>query len=330
MLSSRTQAIGEPPTKKARISRQKSAFTHQLPSPDAAPGSSSENAGLLSSISPKRKPFQSFRDRLFTHAEETTPEESNGIPTQQKPRSKTSIAPIFKQNLAAAFQVGAEPSKHVPTIREQPTRELSPETGPDDLIKRLKKHYRESAETIQERAMIHLQQAHSDVSRRFREATKGEEAFLAKMEQQHKTLCEPLDKLSIRSRVRDPVDGSARQLTKAVESLVADVETQAAEFEADLAKLWKELEVADAEVARVYRENLTDGRDAHGGAGEAAQIADVLTQLWAGIKKQIQGAEDEIADLGDAAVAAMKDVEKEYRKVTLPDLHIFFKSIDEP
>jgi hypothetical protein len=158
--------------------------------------------------------------------------------------------------------------------------------------------------------MIQLQQAHSDVTRKFREAMQGEEAFLAKMEKQNKTICAPLDQFAIRSQQHNPVDGSVRVETDTVGDLVAGAQAQVTEFEADLAKLWGELEVADAEVARVYRENLRDGQDAQGGDGEAAQLADTLTQLWAVIKRQIQGAEEEIAELSDAAVAAMKDVEK--------------------
>ncbi|KAK0626893.1 hypothetical protein B0T14DRAFT_562760 [Immersiella caudata] len=232
--------------------------------------------------------------------------------------------------MAAAFQTTPEASYHGAVTHNEADREPSPEADPDELIKKLKKYYLDSAETVHERAMIQLQQAHSDVSRKFREAMQGEETFLAEMEKQNKTLCALLGQFSIRSQQHDPLDGSVRVETDTVGDLVANVERQVEEFEANLGKLWGELEVADAEVARVYRENLTDGRQAHGGDDDAAQLAETLTQLWVGIKKQIQGAEGDIAGLSDAVVAAMKEVEKDFRKATLPDLHIFFQSIDEP
>jgi hypothetical protein len=40
--------------------------------------------------------------------------------------------------MAVAFQTGPESSHHVPATRQQPAREISPETDPEDLIKRLK------------------------------------------------------------------------------------------------------------------------------------------------------------------------------------------------
>lgn len=67
------------------------------------------------------------------------------------------------------------------------------------------------------------------------------------------------------------------------------------------------------------------------------------------IEKEIGEAEEEVAGLGEEAVGMMKEIEKvslgeercrvwdgranglqDFRKATLPDLHTFFQSIDEP
>lgn len=139
MLSARGNAQpGEPPAKKLRIAKQKPGIIHQLPSPDAALGSSSQTAGLPSSTSPKRKFSQSFRDRIFTQNDDPLVEVPNNLPSQQKARPKTTIAPIFKQNITSSFQAAPQSSYRVPSARLAPIRELSPETDPEDLIKRLK------------------------------------------------------------------------------------------------------------------------------------------------------------------------------------------------
>ncbi|KAK4453817.1 hypothetical protein QBC34DRAFT_475771 [Podospora aff. communis PSN243] len=332
MLPGRSRAAAdEPASKRLRISNQKAGSIHQLPSPDPAPGSSSENAGHPPSISPKRKLSQSFRDRIFNRSNETPVEAPKPLPKQQELRPKISIVPIFKQTMAAAFQATPEPSYRDPATHKEPDREPSPESDPEEMIKRLRKHYLDSAETVHERAKIQLQNAHSEVTRKFREAMQGEEVFLAKMERQNRTLCAPMESFSIRSQQEDPVDASIHtETTDTVGDLVSNVERQVMEFEAELAKLWEQLEGADAEVARVYRESLAGGRGAQESDEEAAQLAETLTQLWTAIKKQILEAEEEIAMLSGSAVAAMKEVEKDFRKATLPDLHIFFQSIDEP
>jgi hypothetical protein len=139
MISAQSRAAAdEPASKRLRISKQKSGAVHQLPSPDPAPGSSSENARDPSSISPKRKLSQSFRDRIFNRGNEAPAEVPKPLPKQQKTRPKMSIAPIFKQNMAAAFQTTPEANYRDPATRKEQDREPSPETDPDELVKRLR------------------------------------------------------------------------------------------------------------------------------------------------------------------------------------------------
>lgn len=139
MLSARLKTTnGEPPAKKLRISEQRSGAIRQLPSPDASLGSSSENTGLASSISPKRKLSQSFRDRILTRNDERSGTVPDVLPSQSKLRTKTSIAPIFKHNIAATWEAGTESGSNIPKPLKQSVREPSPEPDPEDLIKKLK------------------------------------------------------------------------------------------------------------------------------------------------------------------------------------------------
>ncbi|KAK4150979.1 hypothetical protein C8A00DRAFT_45736 [Chaetomidium leptoderma] len=145
--------------------------------------------------------------------------------------------------------------------------------------------------TLHKQATMRLSQTHADLSRQLTRAlTHADTAFLAETEAQIKTLAQPLDRFRIRSQQRGGPDGAVRSEEHSVAELVARAEEQLRGFEDEVAGLWRE-EVVEREIAE---------------------------------------AEEEVVELGDEAVGVMKEIEKDFRKATLPDLHTFFQSIDEP
>ncbi|AEO57001.1 hypothetical protein MYCTH_2125988 [Thermothelomyces thermophilus ATCC 42464] len=147
------------------------------------------------------------------------------------------------------------------------------------------------ATTLHQSATMRLAQAHADLSRRLTQTlVKSDAAFLESTEAHVRKLTQPLDAVRIRSQQRGR-DGALRSEESTVGELVARAEEQLREFEKCMAELWAEWAVADEE---------------------------------------IEEAEEEAVDLGEKALALMKGIEKDFRKETLPDLHTFFQSIDEP
>ncbi|KAK0754680.1 hypothetical protein B0T18DRAFT_42739 [Schizothecium vesticola] len=286
-------------------------------------GSKPKAEGRSLSENTKPKTVSSFRERLFVGAKKPSPAKTktSAASVQKKTHRKTSIAPIFKLSHTAAFQEGPN---------RQTWREPSSDVEPDILIKKLKKHYQENAETLQKKATTQLQQAYSDLSYRLRDTLKGETAFLAAIETQNRTLCAPLSQEEIRYDEYGPADGEVRTIRKVVGSLVTDVETKLSKVEADVNQLWAEWETAEAEVEKVYRETLPnqDGQDDP--TADTARFTDILARFRTAIGKEIEDAEAEVDQLSEAAIIMMKEIEKDFRKQTVPDLHIFFQSIDEP
>ena len=140
MRSGRTRPnSGGPPSKRPRASKTKAEATRQLPSPKAVFSSSTDNTGSSVALS-KKKAAQSLRDRLFFPKKKMLGEDSHSTAEPQKPRPKTSIAPIFAKRVAAAFE--DDESDRGPSSSESHRRlvqEPSPETDPEDLIKELKR-----------------------------------------------------------------------------------------------------------------------------------------------------------------------------------------------
>jgi len=143
LLSMRSGRIrpnpGGPPSKRPRTSKTKAEATRQLPSPKAVFSSSTDNTGSSVALS-KQKAVQPFRDRLFFPKKKPLGEDSHSTAEPQKPRPKTSIAPIFAKRVAVAFE--GDELEHGPSSSEshrRPLQEPSLETDPEDLIKELKR-----------------------------------------------------------------------------------------------------------------------------------------------------------------------------------------------
>ncbi|KAK1760588.1 hypothetical protein QBC47DRAFT_408647 [Echria macrotheca] len=280
------------------------------------------------SAAPKSKPTVSFRDRLFqaTKPAPASPKNSGG--GVKKSRAKVSIAEVFKPKAPARFRDVAKSmlSSHSP--RQQ--RKEFPDADPEDLIKRLKKHYLDTATNLHERATIHLQQAQSDLTRHLNHTLPDETSFLAHIETQNKTLCAPLSEFVIRSEQRDPNDGSVRVANNTVAELDGTVRTRLQSLEMELDGLWKEWDAAEAEVQRAERAYNTSSGGEMGGSAEGGRFEEVMESYRGLIEAEIEEAEEEVDGLAEAVVGEMREIEKEFRKATLPDLHVFFQSIDEP
>ncbi|KAK4113568.1 hypothetical protein N656DRAFT_844475 [Canariomyces notabilis] len=305
--------------------------TKQLPSPRMTNPSSNDNIGSSSSSGgskSKTQPTQSFRDRVMQPPRRTSPRFTvPGNPARQPNQKKRSVAPFFKR-IEAAFQDKplkpndtSEPSNKT----QRPT--LSPSPDPDELIRQLQDHYLQTASSLHTHATSQLSRAHSLLSKKLADSvTSPDEAFLAETEAHVKKLATPLDKFTIRSQQRG-ADGTIRTEQDTVGELLARAEAQVKEFETQLSVFWQEWAIAEGEVKSALKEILARGSGEKDTGGEEEEIIRRFREV---VERVIGQAEEEAVVLGEEAVGLMKMIEKDFRKATLPDLHTFFQSIDEP
>ncbi|KAL2152619.1 hypothetical protein VTH82DRAFT_5803 [Thermothelomyces myriococcoides] len=214
---------------------------------------------------------------------------------------------------------------------------------------RPKEHYLQTATSLHESATMRLAQAHADLSRQLTQGlAESDAAFLESAEAHVRKLAQPLDAVRIRSQKRGR-DGALRSEESTVGELVARAEEQLREFEKSVAELWAEWAAADEEVKTLMKglvslsssssssssfsspEGIQGGNEGMDTVGIACEEGEeMLRQFRKTIEQQIEDAEQEVLGLGEEAVALMKGIEKDFRKETLPDLHTFFQSIDEP
>ncbi|GAB1315103.1 hypothetical protein MFIFM68171_05313 [Madurella fahalii] len=339
----------EPLSKRLRSSKSRSdkaALSEKkqhLPSPRPTNPSSTDNITPSSSSverNPKPKPAQSFRDRLLPPPKEAAPLPSvTGGPAEKRLHGKPSIAPFFKR-IEAAFQEKPSATKGINSHAATTARvlSLSPSPDPENLVKQLKDHYLQTATSLHRLATAHLSQTHTRLTNKLNHTILSpDESFLAETEANIKKLSLPLDKFTIRSQQRCPgPDGTTamRNEENSVGELLARAEEQVKEFEKEVGGLWQEWAVAEAEVKGVLTAifpSPVDGEngDEHGGEREGDE-ADLLRMFRETIETEIAEAEEVVVELGEEAVGMMKEIEKDFRKATLPDLHAFFQSIDEP
>lgn len=139
--------------------------------------------------------------------------------------------------------------------------------------------------------------------------------------------------------------------------LIARAEAQVSVFETEVAGLWAEWTAAEGEVKELLKgvvsfAGVSGGGKGEGGGGiggaDGGDEGEVMVKRFReAIEREIAEAEEEVAEIGEEAVGVMKDIEKvswermlrsgrlltreqDFRKATLPDLHTFFQSIDEP
>jgi hypothetical protein len=129
-----------------------------------------------------------------------------------------------------------------------------------------------------------------------------------------------------------------------VGELLARAEAQVKEFEAQVGAFWQEWAVAEGEVKSALKEILAQGSGEKDPGGEEEEMIRRFREV---VERVIGQAEEEAVVLGEEAVGLMKMIEKvswmggvwsagrliglqDFRKATLPDLHTFFQSIDEP
>ncbi|KAL2171952.1 hypothetical protein VTG60DRAFT_1011 [Thermothelomyces hinnuleus] len=259
--------------------------------------------------------------------------------------STVALAQFLKNHGPKDFESpDLEASSRVVGSKKNPVRSPSPDA--EDLIQQLKEHYLQTATTLHKSATMRLAQAHADLSRRLTQTlVKSDAAFLESTEAHVRKLTQPLDAVRIRSQQRGR-DGALRSEESTVGELVARAEEQLREFEKCMAELWAEWAVADEELKTLLKgigslssssspssspmgvQGGNEGAGTVGIAGEEGE--EMLRRFREAIERQIEDAEEEAVELGEEAVALMKGIEKDFRKETLPDLHTFFQSIDEP
>jgi hypothetical protein len=172
--------------------------------------------------------------------------------------------------------------------------------------------------------MMRLSLTHADLSRKLTQSlVKDDEVFLAETETGIRKLAQPLDKFRIRSQQRvgadDDGDGALRCEENSVGELVARAEEQLRLFERDVAALWKEWAVAEGEVQELLQGGVVppvsapalgqrSGNDGEGYGGDEEE--EILRRFRQAVEKQLAEAEEEVVEIGEEAVAMMKDVEK--------------------
>ncbi|KAK3296818.1 uncharacterized protein B0H64DRAFT_110071 [Chaetomium fimeti] len=309
---------------------------------------------------------QSLRERLAPLPKKPTPLSPVKNVAVKKPPSKPSVAPFFRR-IEAAFQDKPATStklNHTPTAAQASAR--SPSPSADDLIQQLKEHYLQTATTLHKSATLRLAQTHADLTRQLTQSlsTNGaaDAAFLDETEARIKKLAQPLDTFRIRSQQRG-ADGALRAEEDSVGDLVARAEDQVRGFETEVAGLWAEWAAAEGEVKELLKgvagcvSGSGPGSGSGGGEGggeegvggvDGDDEGEVMVKRFReAIEREIVEAEEEVVEIGEEAVGVMKDIEKvswgtgsrgcwlltreqDFRKATLPDLHTFFQSIDEP
>ncbi|KAL2268760.1 hypothetical protein VTJ83DRAFT_3606 [Remersonia thermophila] len=337
------------PSRIAKLSK-----TGQLLSPRPTHNSSTDDLPLSSSsYEPKAKPkpkttsISFLQDRLAPPpktAASHSPIDNVLRPTNKKLASRPSVAPFF-QRVEAAFQnspqIMTDKTIHVKTSAPKPARSPSPDA--QELIQELKEHYLQTATSLHKQATARLAQAQADLTRTLtRTFREQDESFLAEAEAQIARLAQPLDNFRIRSSQKLQLQSQDQQQfveEHTVAELVARAEKQHKEFEADVGRLWQEWAVAEAEVKKLLGgigasvSCLGVVPDAGPIAGEECEGDDgaaMLKRFAEVIQQGITAAEEAVVELGEEAVGMMKEIEKDFRKTTLPDLHAFFQSLDEP
>ncbi|KAK4148018.1 uncharacterized protein C8A04DRAFT_23810 [Dichotomopilus funicola] len=322
-------------TTKSRSPKAGDQRLFDLPSPKPTNPSSTEN--IPSSSSPaghraslERQSLKFLRERLVPRLKKPAPPSVVEIVANtNKQPAKPSVAPFFQRTKAAFSDEPALNTKK--TAKTNSPSQRHP-VDADDLIQQLKEHYLQTATSLHQSAIIRLDQTHADLSRKLTQAvTKADDAFLEATESHITKLAEPLSVFRIRSQQRS-ADGSLRTRDDAVGDLVARAEAQVREFERDMGRLWEEWMVMEREAKELVGE-VVAAVSRGSGAGKIRgtdETGDVLSRFREAIVGEIDAAEEGVADLGEEALCAMKEIEKNFRKATLPDLHTFFQSIDEP
>jgi hypothetical protein len=104
-----------------------------------------------------------------------------------------------------------------------------------------------------------------------------------------------------------------------VKELVQEAKSDLAGFEVDMGRLWKEWAVAETEVKKLLGGvgtaipllGIVPG-EVGGDAALDVEGAEMLKRLTEAIEREIATAEEDVLQLGDEAVALMKQIEKVY------------------
>ncbi|KAK3377910.1 hypothetical protein B0H63DRAFT_478347 [Podospora didyma] len=333
----------------------------------ASSGERSNNASPRQNPSaiPSRqtKPAYSCRDRFFTPVVKTEPDLEPTpaaalalIARQKNPKPgpttvKISISPFFK-SLMTAFHVDSPArvsftnNSLVPFTghhQQSLPRQLSPVTERDELIRQLKDHFLSTADNLHQRAMSDLAKVHDNLARKLRHAMDADNAVLRRLRKQVRTISKPLSEFTVASQLRGP-DGVLKPKASTVGALHAEAQGQLEELEAQINQLWKDWAASEIELEKIRNECFppdaspaTEGKkrkrdedDAEPSAPAVAggQLEKRVAEILEAIEENIQKAEEEVIDLGNTTARLMKEIERDYRKAVIPDLHLYYQSID--
>ncbi|KAK3685777.1 hypothetical protein B0T22DRAFT_482719 [Podospora appendiculata] len=189
-----------------------------------------------------------------------------------------------------------------------------------------------ASKALTDRVTKQLQQATTDLDRKLQDILKTDDIFLARMRKEVRELSSPISESLVRSEKRN-ADGTVSRETNTIGEIATSAQTEFNKFEGDIFRLWKEWAEAEAAVAKAYKELFPDKSPAASKSPKGAAKGgrkDILARFEEFIEKEIEDMEEELDELGELVVAVMKEIEKDYRKATLPDQLLFFQSIDEP
>ncbi|EAA31839.1 hypothetical protein GE21DRAFT_8280 [Neurospora crassa] len=237
--------------------------------------------------------------------------------------------------------------------RESPVKQSKLSSETEDMLAELRAHYLTAATNLHSHALTSLTKAHSLVIKKLDDSIgSSEEKFLQDVEKRASRLSLPLSEFVIRSDQRGS-DGVMRSEKHVISDLVKRVEKKLVKAETEMEGLWREWVESEKEMERVLEnvlkevEDLNKGKSgkkvdgegddppgASGDAGKALEAEksddrDMLTKYEEAIEEEVEKAEEEVTKLTLSTYQMMKDLEKDYRKVIIPDLHLFYTSIED-
>ncbi|KAJ4386976.1 hypothetical protein N0V85_007862 [Neurospora sp. IMI 360204] len=252
--------------------------------------------------------------------------------------------------------------------RDSPAKEDTLSSETEEMLAELRAHYLTAATTLHSHALTSLAKAHSLLIQKLDNGiASSDEDFLQHAEKRARKLSLPLSEFAIRSDQRGS-DGVLRSEKHVVRDLVKGVEKKLGEAEREMEGLWREWVESEEGLERVWEEvwgevedlgkrkegsgekgtgtggkvdagldvdgdptfgaTSDDGGEAKAEA-ESHDVQDVLAKYEEAIKEEIENAGKEVTELTSLTYQMMKDLEKDYRKAIIPDLHLFYTSIED-
>ncbi|KAK4224432.1 hypothetical protein QBC38DRAFT_502276 [Podospora fimiseda] len=336
--------LPEPPARKLRQTKSRieyalrraseapSLVSSHFPSPEATASSSVRDKASPQKIArptqtkTKTRPqtvVKPIHKRLSPAKKEEPRQKAPVINTKPKHALKAKHSPdIHDRFIQVAFEQQPQQQTQSPRKETQvpvPKEEEDP-FDPAVLKRDIIQHFADQAGTLYQVGAKSLEQAHEDLLESLkRSANEDKKTFRKKV----LAVSRPIDSLKLRYQVQTPTGAETR--TSALGDLISHASKPHQEFLDKMDSLWKDWDKIGLELKEIVngtqRVEVTDPPD------------DIMTEEQEeverkALEKEIAKAEKEIELITEAALVCAKDIEKEHLKLTMPDLHRYYQSIN--